>query len=281
MQPEPLPPSTECGSLKPVISQRMMTCPGLPGFLSIAALFLAVATASAQTSTTPPPAPPADLPDSPGAAAQPRPAAVPTGPTVVFDTSAGRLTCKFFQKEAPVSTANFIDLAEGTKDWTDPATGQKVHGKRFYDGLTFHRVIPGFMIQGGDPKGDGTGDAGYYFDSEIVPGLGFDVPGRLAMANAGPNTNGTQFFITEEPVTDLDGKYTIFGQCDAHSVLIVKSISRVDRNSADKPLTPIILNKVTIVRDGQPMPPDPMPPVAAPATAPAAPTLKPPPPPAR
>jgi peptidyl-prolyl cis-trans isomerase A (cyclophilin A) len=258
-----------------------MPRPGLPGFLAIAAVFFAVAASSAQTPVTPPttppatpPAAPADLPDSPGAAAQPRPPAIPTGPIVIFDTSAGRLTCKFFEKEAPVATANFIGLAEGTKDYMDPATGQKVHGKRFYDGLTFHRVIPGFMIQGGDPRGDGTGDAGYYFDSEIVPGLGFDVPGRLAMANAGPNTNGTQFFITEEPVTDLDGKYTIFGQCDAHSVLIVKTISRVDRNASDKPLTPVTINKVTIVRAGQPIPPDPMPPAAPPATA--TPAMKPP-----
>jgi len=257
-----------------------MPSPGLPASLSIAALFLAAVVASAQTPTTPPPtlppAAPADLPDSPGTVHAPPPPAIPTGPTVVFDTSAGRMTCKFFDKQAPVATANFIGLAEGTKDWTDPTTQQKMHGKRFYDGLTFHRVIPGFMIQGGDPRGDGTGDGGYMFDSEIVPGLGFDVPGRLAMANAGPNTNGTQFFITEEPVVDLDGKYTIFGQCDAHSVLIVKSISRVDRNSADKPLTPVLLNKVTIVRDGQPMPPDPLPP-AAPAAlaAPAVPTIKP------
>jgi peptidyl-prolyl cis-trans isomerase A (cyclophilin A) len=216
---------------------------------------------------TPPaaPAPPAQLPDSPGAAIQPKAPLVPTGPTVVFDTTAGRLTCKLFDKEAPIASANFIGLAEGTKDWTDPITGQKMHGKRFYDGTIFHRVIPEFMIQGGDPRGDGTGDGGYYFESEIVPGLGFDVAGRLAMANAGPDTNGTQFFITEQPVPDLDGKYTIFGQCDAHTVLMVATIARVDRNSKDKPLTPIVMNKVTIVRDGQPMPPEPV--SAAPAAA--------------
>jgi peptidyl-prolyl cis-trans isomerase A (cyclophilin A) len=210
---------------------------------------------------------PAQLPDSPGAGMQPKVALVPTGPTVVFDTTSGRLTCRLFEKQSPLATANFIGLAEGSKDWTDPVTGQKVHGQRFYDGTTFHRVIPGFMIQGGDRKGDGTGDAGYYFNNENTPGLTFDVPGRLAMANAGPDTNGTQFFITEQAVPDLDGKYTIFGQCDEHSVLMAATIARVDRNSQDKPLTPVVVNKVTIVREGQAMPPDPMPPAATPPTA--------------
>jgi peptidyl-prolyl cis-trans isomerase A (cyclophilin A) len=179
----------------------------------------------------------------------------PTGPTVVFDTSMGRLTCKLFDKQSPQAAANFIGLAEGTKDWTDPST-----------------VIPAFMIQGGDHKGDGTGDAGYFFDNENTPGLTFDVAGRLAMANAGPNTNGTQFFITELPQPDLDGKYTIFGQCDSHSVLMVATIARVDRDSQDKPNTPVVLNKVTIVRDGQPVPPVPAPPAPA-AAAPAVPTM--------
>ena len=112
------------------------------------------------------------------------------------------------------------------------------------------------------------------FDNETAPNLTFDVPGRLAMANAGPNTNGTQFFITELPYPDLDGKYTIFGQCDAHSVLIVATIARVERDRADKPLTPVLLNKVTVVREGQPIPPPPATPApapAAPAAAPAAP----------
>jgi peptidyl-prolyl cis-trans isomerase A (cyclophilin A) len=131
------------------------------------------------------------------------------------------------------------------------------------------------MIQGGDRKGDGTGDAGYMFDNEVVTGLTFDVPGRLAMANAGPNTNGTQFFITELAVPELDGKYTIFGQCDAHSVLMVASIARVDRDSSDKPRAPVVLNKVTVVREGQPMPPEPPPPPAA-AAAPPVPAMPPP-----
>ncbi len=116
------------------------------------------------------------------------------------------------------------------------------------------------MIQGGDRVGDGTGDPGYFFQDEIDPSLTFDQPGRLAMANAGPGpsgggTNGSQFFITEDPVPQLNGKHTIFGQCDAHSVLLVASIARVERNSNDKPITPVVINRVTIVREGQPMPP--------------------------
>ncbi len=199
------------------------------------------------------------LPDAPGpAAAAPAPSSsTPAGPTAVIDSSMGRMTCKLFDKEAPNAVANFIGLAEGTKDWTSAAGAVKHHGKPFYDGLTFHRVIPGFMVQGGDPAGDGTGDAGYFFDDEIVPGLTFSVPGRLAMANSGPNTNGSQFFITEVPDPELDGHYTIFGQCDPHSVLIVASIARVERNSDDKPLSPVTINHIAIVREGQPMPPPP------------------------
>jgi peptidyl-prolyl cis-trans isomerase A (cyclophilin A) len=214
---------------------------------------------SSQQSTpaTPPASPPAaqELPDSPGSQAHVSPP--PAGPTVVFDTSMGRMTCKLFAKEAPQTVANFIGLAEGTKDWTDPKTKQKMHGKPLYDGTTFHRVIPGFMIQGGDPLGDGTGDPGYYFKDEFDPDLNFDVPGRLAMANSGPDTNGSQFFITEVPTEHLNQKHTIFGQCDEHAVLIVQSIARVQRDENDKPLEPVLLKKVTIVREGQPLPPAP------------------------
>jgi peptidyl-prolyl cis-trans isomerase A (cyclophilin A) len=220
--------------------------------------------AAGQSAQSAQPASTADLPDAPGVAAAGRPEPVPTGPTIVIDTTMGRLTCKTFDRQAPNAVANFIGLAEGTKDWTVNATHAKQHGKRFYDGLTFHRVIPGFMIQGGDPVGDGTGDPGYFFDDEITPGLKFSVAGRLAMANSGPNTNGSQFFIAEDAFAELDGKYTIFGQCDAHSTLLAASIARVDRNSNDKPTTPVVIERVTIVRDGQPMPPLPaLPPVAA------------------
>lgn len=212
----------------------------------------------------------ADLPDAPGAVRPSDTGPQPTGPTIVIDTSMGRLTCKTFDKQAPKAVANFVGLAEGTKVWSTDQGKTRQRGKRFYDGLLFHRVIPGFMIQGGDPAGDGTGDAGYYFENETDPALTFSVPGRLAMANAGPDTNGSQFFITENAVPELDGKYTIFGQCDAHSVLVVASIARVERNASDRPMTPVRIQHVTIVREGQPMPPDP----AAASPTPAAATAK-------
>ena len=223
-----------------------------------------------------PASPPSDqLPDAPSTTSQAKPPAVPTGPTAVIDTTMGRLTCKLYDQQAPITVANFIGLAEGTKDWTDPKTLKKVHNQPYYNGTTFHRVIPTFMIQGGDRMGTGAGDPGYFFQDEIDPSLIFDQPGRLAMANAGPGpssggTNGSQFFITEDAVPQLNGKHTIFGQCDAHSVLLVASIARVERNSDDKPLTPVVINRVTIVREGQPMPPLPATPAAAtPAATPA------------
>jgi peptidyl-prolyl cis-trans isomerase A (cyclophilin A) len=232
---------------------------------SLAFAFCAFAS-FAQQSTPPsaqPAAPPAELPDAPVSNA---PVVVqPTGPTAVFDTSMGRITCRLFEKEAPVTVANFIGLAEGTKDWIDPATNKKMHHKPLYNGTVFHRVIPDFMIQGGDPyatlTGDpakfGTGDPGYSFKDEFYPDLNFDVPGRLAMANSGPNTNGSQFFITEAPYESLNQKYNLFGQCDDAGIGVVKSIARVERDPNDKPLTPVVLNKVTIVPDGKPLPPPP------------------------
>lgn len=232
--------------------------------LAVASL-LFLSAAFAQQAAPPTPATAQNLPDSPDAQANVSPQ--PTGPTAVFDTSMGRITCKLFSKEAPNTVANFIGLAEGTKDWTDPTTHQKMHGKRFYDGTTFHRVIPGFMIQGGDPTGTGMGDPGYMFADELNPNLNFDVPGRLAMANSGPDTNGSQFFITEAPNADLDQKYTIFGQCDDSSVLVVQSIARVERDANDKPIDPVTLNKVTIVPEGQPLPSVP---TSAPVSAPVA-----------
>ena len=202
--------------------------------------------------TTPAAQKPEELPDGP----TPQPAALihPNGPTVVFDTTMGRITCQFYEKEAPKTVANFIALAQGTKDWTDPTTNKKMHHKPLYDGTTFHRVIPGFMIQGGDPAGTGMGDPGYQFDDEFDPNLNFDVPGRLAMANSGPNTDGSQFFITEQAYDSLNQHYSLFGQCDQDGIEVVKAIARVSRDSDDKPLTPVILRKVTIVRDGQPIP---------------------------
>jgi len=174
-----------------------------------------------------------------------------------MDTSMGRISCQFFQKQAPNAVANFIGLAQGTKDWTDPATNKKQHHKPLYDGTTFHRVIPEFMIQGGDPVGTGSGDPGYAFADELDPDLNFDVPGRLAMANSGPNTNGSQFFVTEQGYDSLNQHYTIFGQCDEPSVEVVKTIARVQRDGNDKPLVSVVLKKVTIVPEGQPVPPPP------------------------
>jgi len=223
---------------------------------------LAVAFAASTCAQQSTPKPPDDLPDAPQATA----AALihPNGPTVIMDTSMGRITCQFFQRQAPKAVANFIGLAQGTIDWTDPATKKKQHHKPYYDGTIFHRVIPEFMIQGGDPTGTGMGDPGFTFEDEFDPGLNFDRPGRLAMANSGPNTNGSQFFITEQANDFLNQKYTLFGQCDESSVLVVKTIARVERDSNDKPLSPVILNKVTIVQEGQPQP---QPPTATPAPA--------------
>ncbi len=196
-----------------------------------------------------------EVPDAPQATTEAL--TVPNGPFVVMDTSMGRITCQFYQKQAPKAVANFIGLAEGTKDWTDPRTRQVQHQKRYYDGTIFHRVIPEFMIQGGDPTGTGMGSPGYTFKDEFDPNLNFDRPGRLAMANSGPNTNGSQFFITERAYESLNQTYTLFGQCDDDSVQVVKAIARVPRSANDKPRTPVVLQKVTIVREGEPMPPAP------------------------
>jgi peptidyl-prolyl cis-trans isomerase A (cyclophilin A) len=222
------------------------------------------ATPPPQQTATPPAQAPADaLPDAPASNA---PVVLqPTGPTAVFDTSMGRITCKLFEKEAPETVANFVGLAEGTKVWTDPTTHKKMRSKPLYDGTVFHRVIPEFMIQGGDPTATGMGDPGYSFKDEFNPNLNFDVPGRLAMANSGPDTNGSQFFITEVPTDYLDGKHTIFGQCDDSGIAVVKSIARVQRDANDKPLTDVVLNKLTIVPEGKPLPPAPTP--AAPPAA--------------
>jgi peptidyl-prolyl cis-trans isomerase A (cyclophilin A) len=232
----------------------------------LAAAFAFASAVPAQQSTPPVQEP---LPDAPQATAA---ASIqPNGPTVVMDTSMGRITCQFFQKQAPKTVANFIALAQGTHDWTDPATKKDMHNKPLFDGTIFHRVIPEFMIQGGDPTGTGMGDPGYSFADEFDPDLGFDVPGRLAMANSGPNTNGSQFFITEVPTPHLNQHHTIFGQCDEPSVNVVKTIARVQANSDDKPLVPVVLKKVTIVPEGQPLPPRPA--EAEPAATPSKPAL--------
>jgi peptidyl-prolyl cis-trans isomerase A (cyclophilin A) len=191
---------------------------------------------------------PAALAAKPGAT----PAAAGANPVAVFDTTAGKLRCTLFEKETPITVANFIGLATGTKDWTNPVSRARKHNTPLYDGTIFHRVIPEFMIQGGDPAGTGAGDPGYKFQDEFVPTLKFDRPGRLAMANSGPNTNGSQFFITEDSAHSfhLSGHHTIFGQCDAASVELVKHIARLPRDPNDKPLHAVRITHITIERGG-------------------------------
>ncbi len=146
-------------------------------------------------------------------------------PTAVIETTAGNITCTLFPNQAPLSVANFIGLATGTKDWKDPKTGKMMHGVPLYDGTIFHRVIPNFMIQGGDPMGTGTGDPGYQIKDEVSSALTFNAAGKLAIANSGPNTNGSQFFITEVPMKSLNSHYSIFGQCQ--DIDVVKKIARL------------------------------------------------------
>src|SRR6267154_4916002 len=173
-------------------------------------------------------------------------------PTAIIETTAGNMTCTLFPDKAPIGVENFIGLATGKKDWKNPVSGTTKHNTPLYDGTIFHRVIPGFMIQGGDPLGTGTGDPGYRFQDEFVDTLKFDRPGRLAMANSGPNTNGSQFFITEDSTHSLhlSGHHTIFGQCDDASIALVKKIARLPKGPDDKPLTPVRIVHLTIVRGG-------------------------------
>lgn len=201
-------------------------------------------------------APPAAKPSAaakPSTAAKPAVHAAPGKPVAIIDTTAGKMTCTLFPDKAPIGVENFIGLATGTKDWKNPVSGATKHGVPLYDGTIFHRVIPEFMIQGGDPAGNGSGDPGYKFKNETSPDLLFDRPGRLAYANSGPDTNGSQFFITEDVAHSrhLSGGYTIFGQCDDAAVTLVKQIARMARDpSTDKPFRPVKINHITIVKGG-------------------------------
>ena len=169
-----------------------------------------------------------------------------SGPlTATIETSMGAFHCQLFDDKAPATVANFVGLATGKKPWRNPQTRATETGKPFYDGLTFHRVIPGFMIQGGDPMGTGGGDPGYEFADEVNNGLTMK-PGTLAMANRGPNTNGSQFYITEESPTQLENKYSIFGLCK--EVDLVKKIAGVPRNRADRPDVPVTITKITFAK---------------------------------
>lgn len=175
--------------------------------------------------------PPVELPTEPGLYA-------------VIYTSMGNIVCRLFEHEAPKAVANFRGLATGTKTWTNPKTGKPMHTP-LYSGTTFHRVIPDFMIQGGDPSGDGTGFPGYEFADEINPERKFDKAGVLAMANHGPNTNGSQFFITVAPAEHLNGNYSIFGEVVSGQD-VADAISKVPRDSNDKPRTPVVIKAIAI-----------------------------------
>src|SRR5246500_300708 len=165
-----------------------------------------------------------------------------------FETSEGTIVCRLFDKDAPKTVANFIELAEGKREWTHPVSRKKSKD-RLYDGTIFHRVIPDFMIQGGDPAGTGFGGPGYKFEDETKGSPHkFNAPGKLAMANAGPNTNGSQFFITVAPTEWLTGKHTIFGEVVEGQDNVVK-ISQVARNSQDKPHQEVKLQSVVIERE--------------------------------
>jgi peptidyl-prolyl cis-trans isomerase A (cyclophilin A) len=216
-------------------------------FVSLSAIAMR-AQSNSSTQTTPA-TKPSTVPKSGTAAKRPVHHTASGAPTAVIDTTAGTLRCTLFEKETPETVANFIGLANGTKDWKNPVSGSTKHGVPLYDGTIFHRVIPNFMIQGGDPAGNGSGDPGYKFKDEIVPTLMFDRPGRLAMANSGPGTNGSQFFITEVPTPHLNGRHTIFGQCDDASVVLEKQIARMARDpSDDKPFRPVKIKHISIAR---------------------------------
>lgn len=164
----------------------------------------------------------------------------------VFTTTKGNFKVKLFAEQAPKTVDNFVGLAEGTKEWKDPSTGKMVK-KPFYDGLKFHRTIPNFMIQGGCPLGNGTGDPGYKFADEFNPSLKHSKPGILSMANAGPNTNGSQFFVTVAATPWLDGKHTIFGEV-VEGMDVVNAISTVKTAPGDRPLEDVVIKSLKIER---------------------------------
>jgi peptidyl-prolyl cis-trans isomerase A (cyclophilin A) len=167
------------------------------------------------------------------------------GQYAIFDTTLGEITVELFPDKAPVTVQNFVGLANGTKEFVDSKSRERAK-RAYYDGLGFHRVIPKFMIQGGCPLGTGTGGPGYNFQDEFSKDLSFDKPGRLAMANAGPGTNGSQFFITVAPTDWLDNKHTIFGQV-VKGMDVVDKIVNTPKGANDRPKTPVVMNSVKIV----------------------------------
>ena len=163
-----------------------------------------------------------------------------------FQTTEGNFTIRLFDAETPNTVANFVGLAEGTKEWTDPRTNKKVT-QPYYDGIIFHRVIDGFMIQGGDPLGQGIGGPGYNFADEFHPSLRHNKPGMLSMANRGPNTNGGQFFITLGPTPHLDNRHSVFGEV-IEGMEVVQRIGSTPTGHADRPLTDVVINTIKIDR---------------------------------
>jgi peptidyl-prolyl cis-trans isomerase A (cyclophilin A) len=168
-----------------------------------------------------------------------------------FVTSLGNIVIRLEEQRAPKTVKNFVGLATGTQEWADPATGQAKKGVPYYDGTIFHRVIPDFMIQGGDRLGQGTGGPGYKFEDEFHPELRHTGPGVLSMANAGPGTNGSQFFITERATPHLDNRHSVFGLAVVGAE-IVKNIARVEKGPRDKPAKDVVLQRVEIFRSASP-----------------------------
>ena len=217
-----------------------------------------------QAGKTPTKKPVAKAPAKTAPATAAKPAAPAANPTAVIHTSEGDLSCALARDKVPGAVDNFVGLATGTKNWTDPRDGSRKTGVPLYDGTIFHRVIPDFMIQGGDRKGDGTGRPGYTIPDEFSPELKFDKPGVLAYANSGANTSGSQFFITEVPYPSLDPcldesgcargmrtvpkgyGYTIFGQCTPESVELVKKIAREPRGANDRPQKAVVIQHIEI-----------------------------------
>jgi peptidyl-prolyl cis-trans isomerase A (cyclophilin A) len=211
--------------------------------------FLLLTACCALAQTPPAKAPPKATAAAVGATSTAAPAREP-GLYAIFNTSMGTITARLFEKETPLTVKNFAALARGTKPWKDPKSGAMA-AKPLYNGITFHRVIPNFMIQTGDPTGTGSHDCGFTIKDEIVPTLKFDQPGRLGMANVGsPNTGGCQFFITEVPYASLNGGYTVFGQVVEGQDIVTK-IAHVP-TTGDKPNTPVKLVTVVIKREGPP-----------------------------
>jgi peptidyl-prolyl cis-trans isomerase A (cyclophilin A) len=229
-------------------------CPMIRSFLTgCVAIAIAAAPALAQTAAPAKPAPAKPAPSTAKPAAAPAATAKQYGPGTYahFTTNHGSFIVKFYDKDAPITVQNFVGLAEGKKAWTDPKTMRTVR-RPYYNNLIFHRIIPNFMIQGGDPTGTGLSGPGFKFNDEISPKLRHNRPGIVSMANAGPNTNGGQFFITVAPYPSLDGKYSIFGEVveGLDNVIAISKVPTTGPKGSppNRPLKPVIMKSVRIER---------------------------------